>query len=147
MRLLTLSAIVGLAFAGQAFAGADQSNRTHHYRLGYWQPHAGWQIHIAQTQGRVWRDLTPSQKTAESASTKASSTTLAVPASCNSANAATPYCYTATQQSLYPPEGELFASAQATHAFTESRSETPGTPLSSRIVLGLAVLGALTSAK
>ncbi|HXW20261.1 MAG TPA: hypothetical protein VEK35_07155 [Roseiarcus sp.] len=159
MRLLTLclSTMVGLAFAGEAFASADQSNATHHYRLGYRQTHiasadrstathgyrlAYWQTHIAQAQGRVSRDLKSSQKPAE-ASNKAASAVVSVPMSCNSSNAATPYCYTATQQSIYPPEGELFVSAQAARAMTESRSETPTT----KTVLGLAVLGALVGAR
>jgi len=165
MRLLTLSAIVsaivGLAFAGEAFAAADQSNATHHYHLGYRQTHiasadrsrathgyrvAYWQTRIAQAQGRVSRDLKSSQRPAE-ASNKAASAVVSVPVSCNSSNAATPYCYTATQQSIYPPEGELFASAQAARALTESRSETPTTAVAAKTVLGLAVLGALVGAK
>ena len=138
MRLLVLPTILGLTFAGQILVSGSQAEATtHRYRLAYWQ------AHIAQAQGRVSRDL-PSQREAEKGAGKTGAASVDRPTSCNSANAATPYCYTATQQSQYPPEGELFASAQA-RALMDSRAAQQTTSLPTRAAVGLAVLGALSA--
>jgi hypothetical protein len=138
LRLFTLSTAAGLAFAGQFFVGAYPAeakiDRRHH---------DAWQTRVAQAEGRVTRDLQPPGK--PGAAGKASAVVATAGQTCDSSNAATPYCYTATQQSLSPPEGELFASAQAARATGESRSAASTSPVSGKNAVGLAVLGALAA--
>jgi len=137
MRLFNLSAAVGLALASQilvaAYPAEAKIDRRHH---------DSWQAHVAQAQGRVTRDLLPSGK--QGAAAKASAVATAGQ-TCDSSNAVTPYCYTATQQSLSPPEGELFSSAQAARATSESRSAAPTSPVTGKTAVGLAILGAIAA--
>jgi len=136
MRLFNLSAAVGLALAGQilvaAYPAEAKIDRRHH---------DSWQARVAQARGRVTHDVRPPGK--PGAAGKSSVATAGQ--TCDSSNAATPYCYTATQQSALPPEGELFAAAQAARATTESRSAAPTSPVTGKTALGLAVLGALAA--